>query len=259
MRSHPLVLVALALPALLAACGDLQVRSVRSDDVVPAALAGEWVGTWTSSETLSTGAVTVRVQEFDRQPVVALSIDNPCVIPQDYELLFVGRTIELRADGVPILDAVLQTDSRELTGNYNCAADRGTWSASWTRELPELVDLSGTWSGDVSVPGVLTEPLTLTLRQSVRGGGLVLDGEVRLPSALALPVPVAGAVRFRDADFELVLQTEIGFQPRVVMTGIGDREPLQVEFGLLRVLSSQVLPFSQALFQITRDPAPTSE
>jgi hypothetical protein len=171
-------------------------------------------------------------------------------VPQSYELQLAGATIELRAGGVPVLDAVLDAEARTLTGNYNCAADRGSWQASWVRELPELVDLTGDWAGTVTVAGPFSLPLEIRLEQSVRAGELVLDGLVELPEALALPVPVTGFVRFQDDGFELILQTLNGYQPSVIMTGLGDLTPLQVDFGVFQVLSTPALPFSLGLFQI---------
>jgi hypothetical protein len=249
MRSHNFVVAAAPL-FLFVSCGDLEVRSIRTDEAVPASLEGEWTGSWTSLENNTTGALTVRLQEFDHQPVVSMEINNPCLVPQSYELQLAGGTIELRAGGVPVLDAVVDAEARTLTGNYNCAADRGTWQASWVRELPELLDLSGEWAGTVTVAGPVSTPLEVHFEQNVRAGALVLDGLIELPEALALPVPISGFVRFRDDDFELILQTLNGYQPAVVMTGIGDRAPLQVDFGVFQVLSTQALPFSLGLFQI---------
>lgn len=243
----------LFLACLFAACGDIQVRSVRSENVVPATLQGEWSGTWTSAASGMGGALTVRVQEFAQEPVVSLSIDNPCLVPRDYELRLAGASIELLADGVRVLDAAIE-EPRRLVGSYECAADRGTWSADWVRELPKPIDLSGSWSGTVTVPGVASEPMFVELAQAVRAGALVLDGMITLPQALPLPVPVTGTVEFGENDFQIVLQTRSGFQPAVVLTGIGDREPVQVDVGFLQVLSSAALPFSQGVFQMAPQP-----
>lgn len=234
------------------ACGEIKVRSVRSADAVPAALEGEWSGTWTSEVNAMAGSLSVRVQQFAGQPLVSLSIDNPCLVPRDYELRLTGGTIELLADGVRVLDATLTAD-RRLLGSYECAADRGTWSAERIRDLPPPLDLSGTWRGTVTVGGA-SEPLVVELVQTVRAGSLALDGLVTLPEALPFPVPVTGGVQFGDADFRIALQTRSGFQPAVVLTGVGDREPVQVDIGLLQVLSSTALPFSQGVFQMALEP-----
>ena len=235
--------------ALLAGCGEIHVRSIRPDPGVPEMLQGEWTGSWASTRRSDSGSLSVRVLEFANQPVVSLTIDNPCIVPRDYELRFSGGIIELWADGDRVLEASLEP-SRVLVGGYQCAQDEGTWSATWQRELPPPLDLSGAWEGSVTVPGVASEPMRVELTQSVRSGALVLRGTVALPTALPLPVPITGFVNFGDTDFQLVMQTQTGFQPAVVMTGIGDRDPVQVQLGLLQVLSTAALPFSQGLFEM---------
>ena len=60
------------------------------------------------------------------------------------------------------------------------------------------------------------------------------------------------ALPFRDNSFEVLLATESGSIPGVLLTGIGDRVPLQIEAGLLQTIGSPVLPFQNGVFAITR-------
>ena len=181
--------IAAAALAGLSGCGDLEVRSVRSPEVVPAILEGEWRGSWSSARNAGTGPLTLTVQEFDRTPLVALDIDNPCVAPRPYRIVLRGSTFELRDGDDVVLAAMLAPDgTRQLLGTYSCVNDSGTWTAIWQRDLPPLIDLSGAWTGEVTAAGPGGVPvqrdLTLQLTQSVRDGRIVLDGELALPQLL---------------------------------------------------------------------------
>lgn len=236
------------------ACGDLNVRSVAAREVVPAQLEGEWRGSWTSTRDNTTGVLVVRVQEFDLQPVVSLQIDNPCLPPRAYELAISGGSIALRAEGVTVFQAELDEEGG-MSGNYGCLADGGYWSAERVGPLPELEDLSGAWSGVVTIPGVFEQELSILMEMSVDAGALVLDAIAEAPNALAEPVPMRGFVQFRDADFDIVLRSDDGVSPVLLFSGVGARDPLRVEAGLVQILDAPPeLPFSQALFQIEQLP-----
>jgi len=238
----------------LTACGDLNVRSVGVPDVVPAQLEGEWRGQWRSTRDNSTGSLVIRVQEFDGEPVVSLTIDNPCLEPRAYELLLAGGEIQLRADGVTVFRAELEEDG-SLSGNYGCLLDGGLWSAERIGPLPELEDLSGTWGGTVSIPGVFEESLNLTMLMSVDAGTLVLDAIAESENALVTPIPMVGFVQFRDSDFDLLLRSVDGVSPVLLLSGVGARDPLRVEAGLVQIFDAPPeIPFSQALFQIEQLP-----
>jgi hypothetical protein len=239
---------------LAAACGDVDVRSVRVGPAVPETLQGEWVGSWTSSLTAASGALQVRVQEFRAEPVVALQIDNPCLLPRDYQLVLRPTSIELRADGETVLAAELGA-GRTLTGTFQCQADQGTWTASWVRALPTLGDLSGRWTGTltpaVALPAVpMPRPLQLDLEQSVVGGSVVLTGVLDVPELLGLPIAVSGYTIFRDDTFDLLLRAEQPGAPTVVLSALGARQPLSVELGLAQAFGAAPLPFAQATFSL---------
>lgn len=242
---RPLLLVPLGFA--FAACGDLDVRSVRPTRGVPDTLQGEWIGWWQSTSSNQGGALVFTVQEFDGEPVVNLSLDNPCVEPRDYELVLTPSTIELRLDGRTVLAAVVG-EGRSLLGTYECVADLGTFEATWQRELPELVDLSGTWDGTVTV-GATSHGARLQLQQEISGGRMLLQGELDLGGFWPVPIPVSGTAMFRDAGFDLMLHTGAGAVPALLLSGFGEREPLRLPFGLLHVFGGS-LPFPQAVLQL---------
>lgn len=248
---HSLLRCAFVLPALLAlgAC-DLEVRSTRTADAVPAALQGEWEGSW-SGASGSGGTLTLQVQQFGAEPLVSIRIDNPCLDARDYQLVVGLTSVELRLDGEPVFVGVLG-EGRTLTGMFSCAAGEGAWSATWQRDLPELVDLSGTWTGSLSVPGV-SLPLAAQLTQEVRSGRLVVTGTVDAEGLLT-GLPVEGTVFFGVDTFDLVLQTTAGVQPNLLLTGRGDTASATLPLGLVQVLGGDDLPFPQAVVELARQP-----
>ena len=238
---------------VLAACGDLDVRSVRVPEVVPASLEGEWSGTWTSAMSGASGPLTVRVQEFDGQPLLSVEIENACVEARSYDLVLGNGLIELR-DGQRTVFAGVLGEGRTLLGTFTCDADDGTWTAAWQRDLPTLVDLSGTWNGSLATVETPLRVLRLQLDQGVRGGLLVLDGTLTIEGLGAgagdLVVPLEGSASFRSDGFDLGLRTLEGGAPALVLSGLGEADPLQVEVGVLQVLGASTLPFSQGVFRI---------
>ncbi len=239
---------------VLAACGDLDVRSVRVPEVVPASLEGEWSGTWTSVRTNASGPLTVRVQEFDSQPLLSVDIENACIETRSYDLVLGNGLIELR-DGARTVFAGVLGEGRTLLGTFTCDSDDGTWTAAWQRDLPPLLDLSGTWNGSLATLENPQRALRLQLDQGVRGGVLVLDGTVAIDGlgddGGELVVPLEGAASFRSDGFDLGLRSLGGSTPNLVLSGLGDPDPLQVEVGVLQVLGASPLPFSQGIFRIT--------
>lgn len=247
----------LLLPVLLllgSACGDIQVRSVRVGPVVPVDLQGEWTGTWSSARGTATGPLQIRLQDFGGEPVVAVLIENPCIEARDYQLVLLADSIELRAEGETVFAAAI-TAERTMTGTFQCELDQGTWTAAWDRELPTLGDLSGRWLGTLT-PAVLPpavptpRPVQLDLEQRVQGGTLVLDGVLEAPDLWPLPVVLRGYTIFRDTTFDLLLQSEAAAGPVVVMSALGEREPLRVGFGLAQAFGGGPLPFAQAVFTL---------
>lgn len=229
----------------LGACGDIEVRSIRSGDVVPAQLEGEWHGAWQSELSGISGVLTLRIQDFGGEPVVAVEIAHPCVPPARYEFRATANTIQLLDDGEVLFDGLLG-DDRTLVGSYACLADSGSWDASWQRALPELVDLGGTWSGTITAPGFDPQALELQLVQTVRDGTLLLQGTLGLPGLPTDPLPIFGQVQFGDAAFELLLVTEPGTGPLVHMTGLGDPATRTIGSGDLQAAIDPLLPILQA-------------
>ena len=238
---------------VLAACGDLDVRSVRVPEVVPASLEGEWSGTWTSAMSGSSGPLTVRVQEFDGVPLLSVDITNACVENRSYDLVLGNGLIELR-DGPRTVFAGVLGEGRTLLGTFTCDADDGTWTAAWQRDLPPLLDLSGTWNGSLATLENPQRGLRLQLDQGVRGGVLVLDGTLAIDGLGAdggeLVVPLEGVASFRSDGFDLGLRSLDGSTPNLVLSGLGEPDPLQVDVGVLQVLGGSSLPFSQGVFRI---------
>src|SRR5690606_39687450 len=104
-------------------------------------------------------------------------------------------------------------------------------SARWVEALPSVLDLSGSWRGRIFAPGQPDQPVAVTLEQRVQHGVLVLEGGADLPGVLPFELPLAGYVQFRGSAFELVLQSDPAFDPQIIVTGIGDREPLELPVG----------------------------
>ena len=237
------------MPLVVAACGDLDVKSIRTGDSVPQALQGEWGGLWQSNQDLDGGSLTLRIQDFGGEPLVSVVISNPCVQPRDYQFRVTGARIELLADGQPVFSALLGSD-RTLVGTYACAADAGAWDATWQRDLPLVLDLSGTWNGALSVPGAPEQVLVLHLLQVVRSGGLVLDGTLELPGVLPAPLPLRGWVTFREGAFDLALTNLEGELLQFQMIGAGDVDDLRVDNGLLHVSAPGQVPFHQGVWRV---------
>ncbi len=248
-------LVYLVLPLLLflAACNKVEFRTVGSGSAVPAALAGEWSGHWQSEEGAQMGEVTLQVQQFENAPVVGLLINHPCLPTTLYEFNLVGTVLELSSNGETVFRGELLPE-RLLVGTYECAMDSGHWSATWQRDLPPVVDLTGVWQGQIEVTAGNT-PIRLEFDQRVVQGALEVTGLLTLPQELTSPLPVRGLVRSREGFFELSVTTVAGIVPQVVIGGVGDSANLQVESGLVAT-SGQPLSFTHgvATFALLPDP-----
>lgn len=245
-RAFPPVLPALL---LLVGCGDIEVKSTRVGTAVPAQLQGEWIGSWASTRGPGTGSVTLQVQSFDGDPLVQVLVDNPCLQPQNYQLTMTGNSFELLADGRPLFSAVLGPD-RTLVGTFECAADAGLWQATWTADLPPILDLGGVWQGQVQAAALPATDLVVTFVQSVRGGQLAIDGTLELPGLLPAPLPVVGTVRFHGSAFELLLTTANGIAPEVQLAGLGDPATLAIDDGLMVAAAIPQLPSGMATWDL---------
>lgn len=238
------------LPLLLAAaCGDIDVRSIRTGDIVPDALAGEWRGDWQSQLSGIQGLLTLRIQDFAGQPVVSVQIAHPCVPPDQYEFRVAPSGIELLEDGEVLFRAVFG-DNRTLVGSYSCLADSGLWDATWTRDLPQLIDLGGRWVGTITVDGFPAQSLELQLDQSVQSSALAMQGTMALPGLLAEPLDLRGTVQFRDGAFDLLLVTAAGSGPLVHMLGTGATETRSVPNGSLQAVVGPQQPIVEATWQV---------
>lgn len=240
----------LVLCVSLASCGDIEVRSIRVSESVPEELQGEWTGHWQSSDGSGGGAIVLRMQDFGGTPVVSVQLDNACIEAREYQFRTFGNQLELLADG-EVLFSALFGDDRTLLGTYGCDADAGTWDAAWAHALPDLVDLGGRWEGSISAFGQPLRTLVLDLDLVVRGGALVVEGSVAVPSLLMTPLPVSGLITFRHEpvfdvhSFELLLATPIGSSPTVQLFGTGDPQLRRIDTGLLQT-SGDPLPLTAA-------------
>lgn len=239
----------LVLPLIAAACGDLELKTVKPPDAVPAGLEGEWEGSWHSVQSNTGGSLNVQVQEFESTPVVGVRIDNPCVTPREYQLVLTPSTIELRADGATVFAAALEAGGT-LLGTYQCDSDLGSWMATWKRALPPIIDLTGHWEGTLSIAGQPELPIRLHTQQNVVSGQIVVEGALELTGLLPTPIGMVGSAQFREHGFDLLLRTADGVTPELLLTTFGDREPLRMEIGLLQVFGAQ-LPFQQGLVEFT--------
>lgn len=241
--------VAACLPFLFAACGDIEVRSIRTGDNVPDSLQGEWSGAWRSDLSGINGLLTMRIQSFAGEPVVSVQISHPCVPPSQYQFRASPTKVELLANEVVLFEGIVGTD-HTLVGTYGCLADVGSWDATWQRELPELIDLGGTWTGSVTVPGFPSQAIALDLEQSVRGGGLTLRGTMAVPGVLPDPLPMLGNVQFRSGQFDLLLVSEPGSVPLVHMVGTGDTGTLRLQDGELQAAVDPQLSLLQGTWEM---------
>ncbi|MFY9344684.1 MAG: hypothetical protein WAT39_19485 [Planctomycetota bacterium] len=248
------VAAALFVSCFAASCGDLDVRSLRTADAVPAALVGEWEGNWRSSATGRTGEVRVQVQEFGGEPLVHVDIDNPSVQPQVVDLVLTEDSIELRSGGEVVMSARLFQD-RRLEGLFAVSGDRGTWSADWQRDLPPVGDLGGVWRGDLVPLGGDVVAIELELVQTVSSGQLRLDGLLAVPGAWPAPVAIEGSARFGAAGFELLARSVPGSAVPFTLSAAGaagEDGVLRLGAGLLHVTGDDPQPFRDATFTLLR-------
>ncbi|MCA8951707.1 MAG: hypothetical protein KDE27_19520 [Planctomycetes bacterium] len=245
----PLLLTVLFLA--LSACDGFSVRSTRQEGVPPALL-GEWRGTWASDGVVGGGDITVRVQEYRDEAVVGVVFDNPCITPQEYALAFVAGGVELRAAGQVVLRAEYNADGA-LEGIYDCPADTGSWSAARVGDLPDILDLSGEWSGSVEA-GTGSGELLLEFGQSVQGGDIRLQATFQLPEYMPLPLPMVGRAEFREDHFDITLTTTVGVLPAVQMMGVGNRDTFAIEDGVILVQGGLLVPFASGVW--TAAPTP---
>lgn len=139
-----------------------------------------------------------------------------------------------------------------MLGTFECDQDSGTWAVAWERDLPPLVDLTGTWQGQITSLNGST-PLSLQFDQRVVQGVLEVTGLLALPLELVSPLPVRGFVSSRDGFFELAVTTVPGILPQVVIGGTGDSTSLAVQAGMVAT-SGQPLSFTQGVASFAQLP-----
>ena len=231
VRWSAIAALAVLLPA--AAC-DVQYVRIGYDEDPLEELAGEWQGTWTSTADDGSGPLTVRVRQFRGEPLVELLLANPCLVPGDYDLSLRDGRIELGRAGDVVLRAAALADG-SLGGSYDCGADRGVLTATWSRALPMPLDLAGPWQGELLRAGAPAEPLQVEFSQAAVGGGLELAAQVTAPG-IDFAVDLAGLVEFGDADFQFLLRSPAAVSPELVLVGRGSREPLRIDLATLQWL-----------------------
>ena len=245
---------------VLAACVDID-RQTTTGSSLPQALFGEWRGSWESDRVANSGTLVMSVQSFDGQPVLAAAIQHPCLAARVFEFSQTGLRWELRLDGELVFVGTVDPTTRTLVGTYSCAEDEGTWSAGWQGPLPDIPDLSGSWTGAYeSLQPAGSGELSLDLSQHWAEGRLRFTGTVSLdphsnhPSmteSLALAV-TAGEVQWTGSDFQLLLQAGESL-PWLTMHGSGHLSSLSVQQGLLIVENAQ-LPFQFGLWSAVLGP-----
>ena len=75
-------------------------------------------------------------------------------------------------------------------------------------------------------------------------------GALEIEDLLALPLAVTGGAQFRVDGFDLSLRSTNLADASYVLSGLGDREPLQIDVGLLQVFGQPAVPFTQGVFRM---------
>lgn len=237
-----------------AACGDIRVRSIPAEVDALQALRGEWSGRWRSDANGAEGEIGFRIQSFEGQTLVAITTDNPCLSPREFELEVVGRRVLLREQAATVLQADI-VSTTELVGTYGCADDVGTWRASRIADVAEPIDLGGAWAGTLVGDDGSVHALEVMLTQRVQAGQLRLDAQVGLP-ALAPLLPASGTfdmtgfVQFAGDGFAVELVSVSGGLPVMVLSGAGTRQPVALPMANLRVFGPSPLTFSSGVVSL---------
>jgi hypothetical protein len=251
MRSRIVTCIAL-LACCAAAGGCVRVERRATTSGVPSQWLGEWQGTWTSRRSSTTGTMRLSVRTFDREPLVQLDTTHPCLRPAHYRFVIQASQWRLLADGVPVFIGVIDPERRAVAGDYQCTEDDGVWQVQWTRALPAVADLGGTWTGGylASAPPA-SGGVALRLEQTAVAGRLRIHGELLLPQlSLALPLAAGEVVPLGD-DYLLDLRTGPVPGPEFVLQGIVRGGRTLVEGGILLVADPRV-PFGFAAWSAAR-------
>lgn len=221
-------LLLLAVILALAACSDVKTTAPAPVAAVPARLVGVWSGTWTTAAGDSAGDLTLRVQEFDDQPVVQIETDLPCISGTTFVLRFQATSFTATIGAQQVLRGELGA-ADTLSGTFACDAGVGTWQTTRIRSLPEVVDLSGVWTGALYREGAPPQPFTLRLVMALESGILRLGGDLTVEGSPTSPI--AGlASDFESSGYQLFFESADGsYFLRAQCSGL--YAPLRVETG----------------------------
>lgn len=244
MRS--ILFQASAFVVLLAAtgCGRLQVQTrIQSATAIPAVMQGEWRGSWTSATSATQGRLQARLQVYGDRPVVRFVSDHPCLQGQNLRFVLVSRRIEIRVDDRVLFGGEVTLDQHAMQGTYECGSDHGLWSATWSRALPPIGDVSGSWLGEfqAQVPP-LHVALQLQLQQHYDDGVLRISGDLSVPGTDYRAPIHDGIVEWSDAGFQLLLRSDPMTTPLVQLQGFGSPDGVQVPEGMLLLVPGNGLP-----------------
>lgn len=231
---------------LATACADVTTTTPAPAPAVPAALAGEWEGIWTSTALESTGDLLLRVQEFDGQPVVQIDTDLPCIAGTSFQLDFTATSFTASIGDQEVLRGEVAADGT-LSGTYACAAGTGSWQAERLRPLPAVADLSGDWTGALYREGATPQPFTLDLQMTLESGVLRLAGAITVQGEPTDTI-VGYASEFDDAGYQVFFETSGGV---LRAQGNGSYGPLRVETGQWGVFASGT-PIGGGVFAMER-------
>lgn len=243
------LLAALAAMPFFASCYKVQTRTTVSS-VVPLQLQGEWNGTWTDASGQQSGSLRFLVRTFQGELVLSFETDNPAAQQQTFAFAFRGPHVEMASSEIRF-SGDLDAAARIFAGEFSGSRGDGTWQADWTRELPPIIDLSGTWIGSFRGDSELIPPgpMVLTLQQQLVQGQMRVTGDLELQD-LSMQVPIVdGYVDWNADTFDVQLLSDISLLPIVQLTGVGDPLQRRIEHGEFVVLPPPGLPVGLGSWQ----------
>lgn len=243
------LLAALTAMAFCASCYKVQTRTTVSS-VVPAQLQGEWNGTWTDAAGQATGSLSFLLRTFQGQLVLSFETDNPAAQQQTFAFAFHGPHVEVSSSEIRF-SGDLDATARIFAGDFSGSGGDGTWQADWTRELPPIVDLSGTWIGSYRGDNELIPAgsMVLVLQQQLVQGQMRVTGSLELQDP-SMQVPIVdGYVDWNADTFDVQMLSDISMLPIVQLTGVGDPLQRRIDHGQFLVLPPPGLPVGLGSWQ----------
>ncbi len=234
--------------ALLASC--VRIERHTTNIGVPTAMLGAWTGGWSSSTGGGQGSVTLHLQTFDQHPVVQVQAVHPCLRDGAYEFRMAGLHLELLRDSVVVFVGDVDLAARRLVGSYECAADRGVWSANWTNDLEPIGNIGGTWVGTFVAGSGPPANFTMEVEQRWSLGFLQLVGEV-VVDGFGVGFPISrGEIDFHGTGFDLLLRgNQLGTS--VLLQGNGDLAGAPTCSGVM-IVEDIVSPFVAGTWSAVR-------